>query len=138
MCPSCWKAHKKNGWYISSGDARTNDTTLCSFHPTMTNWRVIRTLNTLKVWSLENAPFHHKMASALTLTFEGGHIGRRTAEVILFDYEKPFLDLLSSEGYIKEHENHPGVARSLTVTFKGDELLRARLKTKEAKAMSEA
>lgn len=134
LCPSCWKAHKKNNWYIGSMDQRTSNTLECTYHPTMTNWRVIRTLNTLKVWSLEGGGWKHKMAPGITMTFDGGHVGRRTAEVILFDYEKPFLDLLVAEKYVKEHEDHPEVSRSLTITAKGDELIRSYLKSKEEKA----
>lgn len=128
LCPQCWRNHKKNGWYISSSYKRTANVPDCEFHPTLTNWRAVRTLKTLRLWSLNGADYRHSNCKAVRLTLSGGLIHRRTAEAILFDYEKPFIDLLIKEGYLKQHKNHDGVARALEVMPKSDEFLRANLK----------
>ncbi len=136
LCPKCWKAHKDNGWYMSGDYKKTANVPDCLFHPTLTSWRLLRTLKTLRVWSLEHEGFIHKNCPSVRLTLIGGHIHRRTAEAILFDYEKPFIELLLEEGYLTAHKDVDGVANTLTVNAKADDFIRANLKAKEKEAQS--
>lgn len=132
LCPKCWSAHKKGGWYMSSAYARTANCVQCIFHPTLTNWRVARTLKSLRLWSLNGEGYCHKMFPAVRMTLIGGFLHRRTAEAVLFDYEKPFIELLVKENYLKEHQDWDDVARTLEVMPKADEFLRANLKAETA------
>jgi hypothetical protein len=134
LCPKCWKAHKDGGWYMSETYKKTAHVPDCMFHPTMTSWRVIRTLKSLRVWSLMGEGYAHPNFKAVRMTLTGGYIHRRTAEQILFDYEKPFIDLLVEEGYLRQHSDWDGVSRALEITPKGDELLRANLKSETVAA----
>jgi hypothetical protein len=134
LCPKCWKAHKDGGWYMSSDYKRTANVPDCMFHPSLTSWRVVRTLKSLKLWSLQGEGYSHPNVRGVRMTLIGGYVQRRTAEAVLFDYEKPFIDLLIEEGYLRQHEDWDGVARALEVTPKADELLRANLKAETVAA----
>lgn len=123
MCSECITRHKQNGWYL--GDyVEVKDPAECSLHPSMSNRRVIRTLKTIKSWSLEPEGYCHPFAKAIMMNRGGGHVSRRTAEAIMFDYEQPFIDLLIREGYLEEHQGDFFRPTTLTITFKGDMLIR--------------
>ncbi len=114
MCPSCLAAHKRNNWYIGTIDSNVKFAVMCDIHPVMTNWRVIRTLKSIRGWDRKSAGYIHPMSRG-TLVYSNG-VSRSVAEKILFDYEKPFLDLLIKEGYIKDVEGN------LSITPKCNEL----------------
>lgn len=128
LCPKCWKAHKDGGWYMSSEYARTANVPDCNLHPTLTSYRVVRTLKSLRLWSLNGEGYSHPNCKGVRLTLTSGYIHRRTAEAILFDYEKAFIDLLIEENYLKVHKDWDGVVTALEIMPKADELLRANLK----------
>lgn len=133
FCRSCDDLRRTRNGYFGSEDKRVDDAKECHAHPTMDNWKVFRTLKTLKVWSIEQPGFRHKMFTGVVLVPDAGHVSRRTAEAILFDYEAPFIDLLLHERLIRQH---PGTPTTLTITKKGDDYIRARLAeqaVKEAK-----
>ena len=124
ICPGCLKNHKENNWYISPGDVKIETPAGCDFHPVMNNWRVFRTLKTIKSWSLEPGGYCHKHLSGVIMTYGGGHVDITVAQKILFDYEIPFIELLVKDGYLQEHLGFP---TTLTVTPKGDKLIQSRL-----------
>ncbi len=134
LCPKCWKAHKDGGWYMSSEYSRTANVPDCDLHPTLTSWRVVRTLKSLRLWSLNGEGYCHPNFKAVRLTLTAGRIHRRTAEAILFDYEKAFIDLLIEENYLKQHNDFDGVARVLEIMPKADEFLRANLEAEKQAA----
>jgi len=113
---------------MSSSDEMTQNVVECLYHPTLTNWRVVRTLKALKAWSLEHEGYIHPNCRGLRLTLSGGRIHRRTAEAILFDYEKPFIDLLIQEGYLDSAHNFEGVAQVLILNAKSDAFILANQK----------
>lgn len=128
MCRSCWDLQEKRGGYLRSTE-KVDDASKCDVHPTLDNWRTFRVLRTLKTWSLEQPGFQHPSARGVRLVVESGHVHRRTAEAILFDYEAPLVDLLIHERLVLQHEGTP---RTLTVSAKGDRYIRTRL-AKQAK-----
>jgi len=117
LCPCCWAAHKAGGWYMSSDYVQVPDVADCTLHPDLSSWRVVRTLKSIRHWSMQPGEYRHPNFQGVRLVLEGGHVHRRTAEAILFDYEKPYLDLLVAEGYLDAHDGTP---RTLTVTEKGE------------------
>ena len=96
--------HKENNWYIGLGDVVVDDVRECECHPTMSNARVLRTLKSVKSFSLEPAGYVHPNCKIRPITHENGLVHKRVVLSILFDYEKPFLELLIEQGCLKEHE----------------------------------
>lgn len=127
MCRSCYDLQKASGGYISPDDKRIDDAKECMIHPTLDNWRVLRTLKTIKCWTLEHEGYRHPNAKGVNLVLEDGKIHRRTAQAILFDYEAPFIDLLVNQGYLIQHDETP---ISVSITRKGDDFIR--MKTENA------
>lgn len=126
MCKSCHSGQVGSGGYIGPEDVAVSDAKECQIHPTLDNWRTLRTMKAIKAWSLEGEGYRHPNCRGVNLTLCGGHVHRRTAEAILFDYEKPMIDLLVHEGMLKIHE---GIPTTLTVTKKGDDWLRAQVQS---------
>lgn len=124
MCHSCWDLQEKRGGYLQNTD-KVKDAKKCQVHPTLDNWRVFRTLNTIKVWSLEHAGYRHPNFKGVKLVTDYGFVHRRTAEAVLFDYESPMIDFLVNQGYLKQHN---GIPITLTVTQKGDNWIREKQK----------
>ena len=138
MCNDCFKAHKEGGWYI--GDDETAERVpveKCDVHPVLTNWRVARTMRSLKYWSLCGEAYEHPNARGVRLCLSFGRVHRRTAEAILFDYEKPFIDLLIKSGYIEQEKNFDGVARVLKILPAHDDYLKGILTAKQYEAFKE-
>ena len=140
MCKGCVKVMKDNtNWYQNSYHVVGVDD--CLMHPVMTNWRVVRTLKTLRGWSLDpaetaiavGAPW--RGTTRVVMHVGGGHIHERNAYLSLFDYERTFVELLIKEGYIKRHDGTP---KTLTVNANGDELIRKDLAEAEAKKSAAA
>lgn len=114
MCKACLATHKKNGWYLSSSDKQTKLVAKCEAHPVITNWRVIRTLQSIRHWDRKSVGYVHPMSRGMLVDSAG--VSRVVAEKILFDYEKPFLDLLITDGYIKDSDG------LLSITPKANEI----------------
>lgn len=102
MCPFCLATHKRNNWYIGPLDGNVKFAAMCETHPVMTNWRVIRTLRSIRYWDRQPIGYVHRMNRNVLVHSSG--VSRAVAEKILFDYEKPFLDLLIKEGYLKNND----------------------------------
>ena len=100
LCKACMRRTLEENWYVSASDKVVTDEKLCEAHPVMTNRRVLRTLKTMRVWSLEAEGYsvHLTPTCKMPVNLGGGHIHERTARAKLFDYEGPFLDLLVADG----------------------------------------
>lgn len=135
VCKSCIKRSKVEKWYPFVSPTVVNESN-CKFHPAMTNWRVMRTLKTIKTWSLDIPGATVSLASMaggvcrMPVNMDGGHVHERTARAKLFDYEGPYLDLLVENGCLV---HHPGTPTTLTVTALGDDTIRQYLLEQEIK-----
>lgn len=137
MCQKCislMKSHKE--WhqidFIRVAEAA------CETHPVITNRRVIRTLKTVKAFSLEPAgmtipiggisPSGQAWGGQAMINTGGGHVHQRTLLLKLFDYEAPFVDLLVQDGYLARHKGvryaDEVIPMTVTVTRAGDDLIR--------------
>jgi hypothetical protein len=117
LCNTCMLKHKENNWYIGSEDTVIDNVRECEAHPTMSNSRVLRTLKTIKTFSLEAAGYIHPNCKIRPMTYEGGLVHKRCLLAVLFDYEVPFVELLIEQGCLKQRE---GVPTLLQVTESGD------------------
>lgn len=129
ICRACVKRSKDEKWYpFSNVDLVTKEN--CEFHPDMKNWRTVRTLKTLRAWSLEpdGATVTLTRTCRMPVQMGGGHVHERTARAKLFDYEGPFIDLLVEQGFVARHV---GVPTTLTVTARGDDFIRMSLLERE-------
>lgn len=116
LCDGCLKAHKENGWYLSDEEKKPPvSESACDLHPRLENWRVVRTMKTLKYFSMCGENYRHSHCPGVRLTLSFGRVHRRTAEAILFDYEQPFIDLLIRNGFLEQEEEFDGVKRVLRV-----------------------
>lgn len=144
MCRKCVKTMKANpDWYQCDYRIVAIDSGECQAHPVITNSRVVRTLKTLRAWSLD--PAGARMAvgapgrgtTRVVMHTGGGHIHERNAYLSLFDYERPFVDLLVSLGYVSRHKGTRSIEETtpttLTVNKSGDELIRQSLLLAEVK-----
>lgn len=120
MCQSCWDLQEKIGGYLQNTEKVANAKN-CSVHPSLSNPRTVRTLKTIKLWSLETPGYIHPNCKGLQLVPKEGHVHRWTAESILFDYEKPIIDFLIFENLLNLHD---GVPKTLTVSKRGDDFIR--------------
>ncbi len=138
MCPKCVKTMKENkDWYQCSYYIVAGDSGDCLTHPVITNPRVVRTLKTLRAWSLDPAGTKMTVGSPtygmnkVVMHTGGGHIHERNAYLSLFDYERPFVDLLVELGYVSRHKGTRSIEETtpttLTVNKSGDELIRQSL-----------
>jgi hypothetical protein len=123
MCEACWAEQERIGGYLQSSE-KVTDVKVCQVHPALGNPRVLRTMKTIKTWSLEAAGHVHPHCKISPITPEAGHVHQRVAKAVLFDYEAPFIDLLVYEGLLERHEGTP---TTLTVTKKGDDWLRQQI-----------
>ena len=137
MCKDCFQAHKKGGWYISHEDDIVKDVAKCDLHPVLTNWRVARTLRSIIYWSKCGENYRHPHAKGVRLCLSFGRVHRRTAEAILFDYEKPFIDLLIKAGYVEQEEDFDGVAKAIRPLPESDDYLKGILSVKQWEAFKE-
>lgn len=107
MCRKCLKWMKNNRGYLNGQEkiVRQNE---CNIHPKMDNIRVIRTAKTLLALGLE--PRGHKILVAnqqsmspqrVTISLGSGWIHEKNVYMQLFDYERPFVELLIREGIIE-------------------------------------
>lgn len=131
VCRACLQTSKDKKWYPFSSPKLVPQEE-CSFHPVLTNWRVVRTLKTIRSWSLEGAGATVALTATckMPVNMGGGHVHERTARAKLFDYEGPFLDLLVQEGLLFRHK---GMPITLTVSAAGDEFIRHSLMEAEIK-----
>jgi len=75
----------------------------CDFHLDMKNWRVLRTLKCIRGWGKRPVGFIHPESPTKTvLTYANGMVDKNVSEKILFEYEKPFIQFLLKNGYLKE------------------------------------
>jgi len=146
MCQKCISLMKKNKDWHQIDFTRVAQSA-CQTHPVITNRRVIRTLKSIKAWSLEPAGMTQRggglnrdgtvWAATLKINVGGGHVPERNVRLILFDYEKPFIDLLVKEGYLARHRGVRTIEETtpttLTVTKAGDDLIRQSLLLAEVK-----
>jgi len=128
MCRKCHKWMKDNEGYLNGQEeiVRQED---CSVHPTMDNWRVARTVKTLTVWGMEAAGHTIKVGASgygvttVVISCGDGWVHERNAYLQLFDYERPFVELLLKEGMIERRECVRLIGdvepRALRVTMKG-------------------
>lgn len=137
MCRGCENTMKNNpSWYQDPLVTRVKIAE-CEAHPVITNRRVIRTLKTVKSFSLEPANTAIRVGGIgrsgawggnVKINTGGGHVHERSLRLKLFDYESPFLDYLVQEGYLARHKGSRSVGgvepTSLTVTKAGDDLIR--------------
>ena len=84
MCNSCWDLQEKRDGYLRNTEKVLNAKD-CEVHPVLDNWRVFRTLNTIKTWSLNEGGYRHPNFKGAGLVTTFGHVHRRTAEAIIFD-----------------------------------------------------
>ena len=142
MCQKCHSAHKENGWYLGGNDKLVTQDE-CQVHPVQHNWRVQRTLNTLQVWGADD---HYTVSvdrgCKVEVSLEDGWIHLRNAFLKLFDYERPFVDLLLKEGLLETQDCVRTIGavqpRSVRVTMKGSVWLKELQLRKEAKKELEA
>lgn len=138
MCRKCVETMKSNkSWYQCEYYVVAMDSGNCLTHPVITNPRVVRTLKTLRAWSLDPAGTTMKVGSPngsmskVVMHTGGGHIHERNAYLSLFDYERPFVDLLVELGYVSRHKGSRSIDETtpttLTVNKSGDELIRQSL-----------
>lgn len=138
MCQKCITVMKSNtDWYQIEFNRVAE--AVCQTHPVITNRRVIRTLKTVKAFSLEPADTvisvggidnkGHAWGGKVKITLAGGHVHERSLKLKLFDYEAPFLDFLVQEGYLARHKGtrtpEEATPTTLTVTKAGDDLIRS-------------
>lgn len=141
MCRKCHAAHKKGKWYLN-GQEEIVKQDECSVHPILDNWRVQRTLRTLQVWGADDG---YQVAvdrgCKMTVNVGDGWIHERTAFLKLFDYERPFVDLLVREGMLERRECIRGIngvqPQSIRVTMRGTVWLKEIQLRKEAKKQLE-
>jgi len=141
MCRRCHSAHKKNGWYLNGQEeiVKQDD---CSIHPSLDNWRVQRTLRTLMVWGADDGyEISVDRGQKMVVGLEDGWIHLRTAFLKLFDYERPFVDILIKEGMLEQRECIRGVngvqPKSVRVTMRGTVWLKEIQLRKEAEKQLE-
>lgn len=141
MCRRCHSLHKKNGWYLNRQEeiVKQDD---CSIHPKLDNWRVQRTLRTLQVWGADDGyEITVDRGQRMVVNIGDGWIHERTAFLKLFDYERPFVDLLVSEGMLERRECVRGIGdvqpRSVRVTMRGAVWLKELQLREEAKKQIE-
>lgn len=123
FCGPCHEHAKKEKHYLNGQEVIVSTPEECSVHPRIDNWRVMRTLKTVHYFGSQPAGFRDRRAPT-PITQPGGWVHRRNLEVIVFDYEKPFIDLLVKEGLLEEvdverHLTHV-LPRSVRLTAKGD------------------
>lgn len=125
VCRSCVQRATEEGWYPFYG-VNLVDSRDCAFHPTLTNWRFYRTLATVQHFSAQPPGYRDRRAPT-AIVAEGGWVHRRNLECIIFDYEKPMLDLGVAEGLLEQAECDRRVRvvfpRSVRLTAKGDAAL---------------
>jgi hypothetical protein len=129
MCKKCHKWMKDNEGYLNGQEEIVKQED-CQVHPRMDNWRVARTVKALVAWGMEAAG--HKISvghpdtcqvSRVVISLGDGWVHERNAYLQLFDYERPFVELLIAEGMIERQEcvrYIDGVEpRALRVTMRG-------------------
>lgn len=148
MCRKCHKWMKDNKGYLN-GQEEIVAQEDCSVHPRMDNWRVARTVKTLVAWGMEAAGHKITVGSPsmmstqrVVISLGDGWVHERNAYLQLFDYERPFVELLISEGMIERKECERGVfdvdPRALRVTMKGHVWLKELQLREEAKKKIDA
>jgi len=129
FCADCWRRARENEDYLGALDVQTESVDECEnggAHPSLKNWRVFRTLASLQYWASQPVGFRDKRCpTPITLAF--GYVHRRNAEVILFEYEKYFIDFLIEVEYLEQVDTAryiDGVLpRAVRLTAKGDAAL---------------
>jgi len=131
VCPSCFEYLKAVAPANYPNIVKCDNARDCVFHPTLDNWRTRRTLRTILAWSLNGEGYTHPNFKLAAMTREQGWVHRRTAEAVLFDYEKPYLDLLIREKALKVADHGQGAI--LKLTPKGHKLIRQWAEEKDTK-----
>jgi hypothetical protein len=126
FCRSCLKKARANSDYLGAEDKQAVKQADCMVHPTMSNWRVWRTLKTIQYFAAQPDGFKDKRCPT-PITLGEGWVHRRNAEVILFDYERYFIDF-AIENKLLEQDSRGGVARAVRLTNVGNVALFERVK----------
>ena len=102
ICPACMEVKQERG----IGKLPVEPVKFiykCDFHLDLKNWRVIRTLKCIRGWGKQPVGYiHPESPSKTALTYANGMVNRDMAEKLLFEYEKPFIQYLLRNGYLKE------------------------------------
>jgi len=111
MCEGCTVIAQERGYYISTTSDELNVAVEeCGVHPTLSNPRVWRMMNTLRSFMSEPPGFRPTRIPT-TMTFEGGWVHLRNLKLILFDYERPFFQVGVNHGLIEKNDETPVTIR---------------------------
>ena len=121
FCKGCLAQARKAKDYLNSDDRQVVPVEQCVVHPVTTNWRFWRALKRVQYWGSQPDGFRDSRCPT-PITLGEGWVHRRNAELILFHYEKYFLDLAIKENLL-EQESRDGVSRAIRLTQTGNVLL---------------
>lgn len=147
MCRKCHRWMKDNDGYLNGQEEIVHQED-CQVHPRMDNWRVARTVKALVAWGMEAAGHTivvgspDRGTSRVVISCGDGWVHERNAYLQLFDYERPFVELLLKEGMIERRECKRGVfevdPKAIRVTMKGHVWLKELQLREEAEKKIEA
>ena len=126
-CSKCLFRARKNKDYLSDEDKNVVATEECQVHPSLDNWRFWRMLKSIQYWASQPIGFQD-LRCPTPITLGEGWVHRRNAEVILFDYERYFIDLAIERGVL-EQAKRDSVARAVRLTDAGNVALFDYIKT---------
>lgn len=118
FCEECLTRAEQNGDYLSADDRSLVRVIDCMVHPSTDNWRFWRMLKSVQYWASQPAGFRDRRCPT-PITLGEGWVHRRNAELILFDYERYFIDFALERGFLEQAERG-GVARAIRLTAIGD------------------
>ena len=122
FCSECLERAIENRDYLSTEDTIQAVTSQdCVVHPTLDNWRFWRALKSIQYWASQPDGFRDKRCPT-PITLGEGWVHRRNAELILFDYERYFIDLAIERG-ILEQAQRGLVSRAVRLTIAGNVML---------------
>jgi hypothetical protein len=101
VCLYCWNQYEENGWKLASSDKQVLSADRCEVHPSMKNWRVIRTLRSINFWSQQDASYRNPNSGSLQIAFPDECVSTVAALKILFDYEQPFIHFWIDQKYLQ-------------------------------------
>lgn len=138
-CQSCYGGQKAQGGYLGFGDVPGTSEADCLIHPRLDNWRLVRTLRTIQHFSAQPEGWTDRRCPT-PITREAGWVHRRNLEVIIFDYEVPFIEFAIREGLLEQTETVRTFAqvfpRSVRLTAKGDDFVRQSIRKGEPEVVA--